>query len=105
MAEDRDAACARYAELRAHRCVSRTGGWSSHRSKDPVICCKRRGISDAVCRDVLEPLTGLRIDYAEVRDPIELQRRQKVDPTSRLFLAAFLGKTRLIDNGAVGDAG
>ena len=47
----------------------------------------------------------LRLDYAEVRDPIELQRPQKADPTSRLFLAAFLGKTRLIDNGAVGEQG
>ncbi len=48
---------------------------------------------------------GLRIDYAEIRDPIELQRVQKADRTSRLFLAAFLGKTRLIDNGAVGEQG
>jgi len=47
----------------------------------------------------------LRVDYAEVRDPIDLQRPQKADPTSRLFLAAFLGKTRLIDNGAVGEQG
>jgi pantoate--beta-alanine ligase len=47
----------------------------------------------------------LRLDYAEVRDPIELRRPQKADPTSRLFLAAFLGKTRLIDNGAVGEQG
>ena len=46
-----------------------------------------------------------RIDYAEIRDPLELRRPQKVDPTSRLFLAAFLGKTRLIDNGAVGEQG
>jgi len=48
---------------------------------------------------------GLRIDYAEVRDSVELQRPQKADATSRLFLAAFLGKTRLIDNGAVGESG
>jgi pantoate--beta-alanine ligase len=48
---------------------------------------------------------GLRIDYAEIRDPVELQRPSKADPSSRLFLAAFVGKTRLIDNGAVGDAG
>jgi pantoate--beta-alanine ligase len=47
---------------------------------------------------------GLRIDYAELRDPVELQRPRKADPTSRLFLAAFLGKTRLIDNGAMGAA-
>jgi pantoate--beta-alanine ligase len=48
---------------------------------------------------------GLRIDYAEIRDPVELARVPKADPGSRLFLAAFLGKTRLIDNGAVGGQG
>ena len=48
---------------------------------------------------------GLRLDYAELRDPVELQRPGKADPTSRLFLAAFLGKTRLIDNGALGEQG
>ena len=49
--------------------------------------------------------SGLRVDYAEVRDPVELQRLRKADGTSRLFLAAFLGKTRLIDNGAMGEQG
>jgi len=47
---------------------------------------------------------GLRVDYAEVRDPVELQRPENVDAASRLFLAAFAGKTRLIDNGAIGAA-
>jgi pantoate--beta-alanine ligase len=47
----------------------------------------------------------VRVDYAEIRDPVELRRPQRADPTSRLFLAAFLGKTRLIDNGAVGEQG
>jgi pantoate--beta-alanine ligase len=48
---------------------------------------------------------GLRIDYAEIRDPVSLQRAPKADPIARLFLAAFLGKTRLIDNGALGGQG
>jgi pantoate--beta-alanine ligase len=48
---------------------------------------------------------GLRIDYAEIRDPVELQRVSKADPGARLFLAAFLGRTRLIDNGALGGQG
>jgi pantoate--beta-alanine ligase len=48
---------------------------------------------------------GLRIDYAEIRDPVELQRVPRADRASRLFLAAFLGKTRLIDNGALGEQG
>ena len=47
---------------------------------------------------------GLRVDYAEIRDPVELQRPENVDAASRLFLAAFAGKTRLIDNGAIGTA-
>ena len=48
---------------------------------------------------------GLRPDYAEVRDPMDLQRPERADRDSRLFLAAILGKTRLIDNGVVGEAG
>ncbi|HEY5676506.1 MAG TPA: pantoate--beta-alanine ligase [Myxococcales bacterium] len=48
---------------------------------------------------------GVRIDYAELRDPVELQRPQTADAASRLFLAAFLGKTRLIDNGAMSEQG
>jgi len=59
---------------------------------------------EEVARSTLSE-SGLRIDYAEVRDPVELQRPRKADPTSRLFLAAFLGKTRLIDNGAMGEQG
>jgi pantoate--beta-alanine ligase len=48
---------------------------------------------------------GARIDYAELRDPVELQRPRTADAASRLFLAAFLGKTRLIDNGAMSEQG
>ena len=47
--------------------------------------------------------SGLRLDYAEVRDAVELQPPPRADAASRLFLAAFLGKTRLIDNGALGE--
>jgi pantoate--beta-alanine ligase len=47
--------------------------------------------------------SGLRVDYAELRDPIELQPVARPDPTTRVFLAAFLGKTRLIDNAALGE--
>ena len=46
---------------------------------------------------------ALRIDYAELRDPYDLERPTVAAPTTRLFLAAFVGKTRLIDNGAIGD--
>jgi pantoate--beta-alanine ligase len=50
-------------------------------------------------------LVGLRIDYAEIRDATDLQRPAAADATHRLFLAAFLGRTRLIDNGALAGDG
>ena len=59
---------------------------------------------EALARGVLTE-GGLRPDYAEVRDPVELQRPGRAGRASRLFLAALLGKTRLIDNGAVGEGG
>jgi len=69
----------------------------------------RGGESDVARHEELARKTlfeaGLRLDYAEVRDPVELQRPQRADASSRLFLAAFLGKARLIDNGALGEAG
>jgi pantoate--beta-alanine ligase len=48
---------------------------------------------------------GARVDYAELRDRVTLERRNPVDESTRLFLATFLGKTRLIDNGALGESG
>jgi pantoate--beta-alanine ligase len=45
---------------------------------------------------------GLRLDYAEVRDPQTLEALEapaQAYGAARLFLAAFLGRTRLIDNG------
>ena len=57
---------------------------------------------EALARQTLER-AGLRVDYAELRDPIELQPVSRPDPATRLFLAAFLGKTRLIDNAALGE--
>lgn len=60
--------------------------------------------------DMLEKLAartieehGLPLDFAEVRSPVDLTRPAVADPSARLFLAAFPGKTRLIDNGALGE--
>jgi pantoate--beta-alanine ligase len=53
---------------------------------------------EALARRIIEE-AGLRLDYAEIRDPIELQRPARGEASSRLFLAAFIGDTRLIDNG------
>src|SRR5205807_908711 len=50
-------------------------------------------------------LSGLRIDYCELRDPSQLERPSSADHATRLFVAAFAGKTRLIDNGALGEVG
>jgi len=57
---------------------------------------------EALARQTLEK-PGLRVDYAELRDPIDLQPARPPDPGTRLFLAAFVGKTRLIDNAALGE--
>jgi len=53
---------------------------------------------ESLARRIIEE-AGLRVDYAEIRDPIELQRPARAEASLRLFLAAFMGDTRLIDNG------
>ena len=53
---------------------------------------------ESLARGTLEQ-AGLRLDYAEVRGAFDLQRPEVAFGAARLFLAAFLGKTRLIDNG------
>ena len=62
--------------------------------------------------DVTRPLGNLRevlevsgfdsVDYAELRDADSLERLQKDNGNARLFVAARIGGTRLIDNMAVG---
>ena len=46
---------------------------------------------------------ALRLDYAEVVDPVDLSPLTTVDREARLLIAARLGPTRLIDNLAVGE--
>jgi pantoate--beta-alanine ligase len=48
---------------------------------------------------------SLKVDYAELRDPLQLARPEEASVSTRLFLAAFAGRTRLIDNGALGETG
>jgi pantoate--beta-alanine ligase len=88
-AEERPRAVALWAALGAVRALVQSG------TKDPAA------LEQAAAQTIER--AGLRVDYAEVRDPRDLERPQEASPDTRLFLAAFLGKTRLIDNGALGD--
>jgi len=63
---------------------------------------RETGSLEALAAKTLEE-HGLKVDYAELRSPIDLVRPARVDAMTRLFLAAFNGKTRLIDNGAIGE--
>ena len=45
---------------------------------------------------------GARVDYVELKDPNRLGPVDPVAADSRLLIAAFLGRTRLIDNAALG---
>jgi pantoate--beta-alanine ligase len=49
-------------------------------------------------RDVMQKATLARIDYLELVDAETLQSIDAVRPNSLLAVAAFFGKTRLIDN-------
>jgi len=44
-----------------------------------------------------EPLA--RVDYVEIVDPLTLEPLERLEGEARLMLAAFVGSTRLIDNG------
>ncbi|MDJ0513128.1 MAG: pantoate--beta-alanine ligase [Methyloceanibacter sp.] len=48
-------------------------------------------------RAVLEA-AGFRVDYLEARDPVTLAPVSGIVSAARILVAAFLGKTRLIDN-------
>jgi pantoate--beta-alanine ligase len=50
-------------------------------------------------RERIEKHPGFRVDYVEIFDPKTLQPSPVAKPGMQMALAAFLGKTRLIDNG------
>jgi pantoate--beta-alanine ligase len=49
-------------------------------------------------KEVLEAGGGLQTDYVELRRPDTLEEVSRIDGATLLALAAFVGKTRLIDN-------
>ena len=52
-------------------------------------------------REVLTPDEGLKIDYVELRDPETLKEVSHINGPTLLAIAAFVGKTRLIDNAVI----
>lgn len=55
----------------------------------------------ARARRVLDAEPGLRTQYLELRDARTLELSPSVDAHARLFIAGFVGSTRLIDNRAL----
>jgi pantoate--beta-alanine ligase len=56
----------------------------------------------AAARAPIEAAPGTRIDYAELRDAVELGELSRVERPAVLALAVFVGTTRLIDNRVIG---
>ena len=56
----------------------------------------------AAARGTIDQAPLARVDYLELVNAGNLQPIQTVEPNSRLALAVFFGKTRLIDNIAIG---
>ena len=50
-----------------------------------------------------ETRLGFEVDYLEILDEKNLQPVSELNSFSRIFVAAYLGKTRLIDNVGVAD--
>jgi pantoate--beta-alanine ligase len=55
------------------------------------------GVLRARAREALDA-AGLRVDYVELVDPESLAPMSRAEPGSVMLVAAFVGKTRLIDN-------
>jgi pantoate--beta-alanine ligase len=59
-----------------------------------------RGVSVLVeeAKKIIENQPAVKIDYLEIRDAETLQKIEEIQGPARILVAAFLGKSRLIDN-------
>jgi pantoate--beta-alanine ligase len=89
-AEERCAATVLFRALEAARALWRSG--------------ERRGaILERALREAIEREPLARLEYAAAADPSTFQRVERAVGPVRLLVAAFIGRTRLIDNLLLGD--
>ncbi len=72
------------------------------RARDLVEGGERR--ADRVLAEIAAGINkqpGVRIDYCKLVDRLSLHEKQQIDRDTILVMAVFVGRTRLIDNGAV----
>ncbi len=75
-----------------------------HHAREAVAKSKRpldAGKLRAQLKKQIETRPEARVDYIEFFHPETLQAQERVAPGTQMALAVFVGKTRLIDNGAL----
>lgn len=76
---------------------------SMHKSFGIIDELIRQGVRDKheiinAVKAFIESYPGVKIDYAEIREPVTLEEKTFIDGDFMLMLAIFVGSTRLIDN-------
>ena len=65
---------------------------------------KYSDVADALAKGISDlTASGFKVEYLELCDGVTLEPLSELEDEARLLVAAWLGKTRLIDNIAVGD--
>ena len=75
------------------RCLQSAADWVSESSRPLPATSMKARVARWMAR---EP--GVRLDYVEFFDPESLTPQSKVTRGSHMALAAYVGRTRLIDN-------